>query len=517
MAGRAFPTQLVDQPAPARHAKRDFRRGPSVLGARLRDRSQRCSTDQALIAAACALTCWLVAACAGAAGAAERWSLRGAGWGHGVGMSQYGAYGYARHGFGYRDILAHYYTGHRIERRGGRASCACCCRPNRSSVVLHRRDAGGRPRARRGLRLQGDARRPNVVLRSASGPRARALPDVMPVSGGDTVRLLGTRRQRRARRPLPRRARDPHRRRPGPERDQRARHRGLPAGRRPGREPADLAAPRRSRRRRSPRARTRSRRTSSGKGFDQYADTRSQVYRGFCAETPSTSQRRRRDRAARSSPTAAQVAVTYFFSTSGGYTENVENVFTGSDPKPWLKGVDDPYDDASPYHRWGPYTYSPRSLGAKLGSWVEGPLPRHQGAPARGLAARRAGPGRRARAAARSVTGSQLRARLGPARHAGSTCAGCRARRAPARGPHAASGTRRAGRDLTAASSRPRRASSSSSGGRRRVEDGRARARSPARQGGRYSIHVGEAGLYRVLAGWAPGPAVTRRRRESIG
>jgi stage II sporulation protein D len=35
----------------------------------------------------------------------------GRGWGHGVGMSQWGAEGLARRGFGYIDILNHYYTG----------------------------------------------------------------------------------------------------------------------------------------------------------------------------------------------------------------------------------------------------------------------------------------------------------------------------------------------------------------------------------------------------------------------
>src|SRR5947199_1463171 len=35
--------------------------------------------------------------------------LDGRGWGHGVGMSQWGAEGYARHGFDYKRILAHYY------------------------------------------------------------------------------------------------------------------------------------------------------------------------------------------------------------------------------------------------------------------------------------------------------------------------------------------------------------------------------------------------------------------------
>ncbi len=37
--------------------------------------------------------------------------IRGGGYGHGVGMSQYGAYGYALHGKDYRFILAHYYQG----------------------------------------------------------------------------------------------------------------------------------------------------------------------------------------------------------------------------------------------------------------------------------------------------------------------------------------------------------------------------------------------------------------------
>ena len=45
-------------------------------------------------------------------------------------------------------------------------------------------------------------------------------------------------------------------------------------------------------------------------------------------------------------------AVTYYFSTSGGHTENVEFSFVGSLSKPWLVGVPDPYDTQSPYHRW---------------------------------------------------------------------------------------------------------------------------------------------------------------------
>src|SRR5947209_915649 len=37
--------------------------------------------------------------------------IRGHGWGHGVGMAQWGAYGFAVHGLSYDKILAHYYPG----------------------------------------------------------------------------------------------------------------------------------------------------------------------------------------------------------------------------------------------------------------------------------------------------------------------------------------------------------------------------------------------------------------------
>jgi SpoIID/LytB domain protein len=49
-------------------------------------------------------------ASAGAARAADL-LITGAGSGHGVGMSQEGALGYAEHGFSYQAVLAHYYTG----------------------------------------------------------------------------------------------------------------------------------------------------------------------------------------------------------------------------------------------------------------------------------------------------------------------------------------------------------------------------------------------------------------------
>ena len=43
--------------------------------------------------------------------AGDDFTLYGSGWGHGVGMSQWGAYGMALDGWTHDDILKHFYTG----------------------------------------------------------------------------------------------------------------------------------------------------------------------------------------------------------------------------------------------------------------------------------------------------------------------------------------------------------------------------------------------------------------------
>ena len=47
----------------------------------------------------------------------DRFVLRGAGWGHGVGLCQIGAAVMASEGKGYREILAHYYPGATVDSR----------------------------------------------------------------------------------------------------------------------------------------------------------------------------------------------------------------------------------------------------------------------------------------------------------------------------------------------------------------------------------------------------------------
>jgi len=104
--------------------------------------------------------------------------------------------------------------------------------------------------------------------------------------------------------------------------------------------------------------------------------------------------------------------VTYFFSTSGGQTEDVENSFGGSEPRPWLKSVDDPYDDVSPRHRWGPLRFTAAQVQRRLGRLVAGTFRRirvvQRGASPRVVRAQVVG-GR----GTTNVTGAQLRKAFG--------------------------------------------------------------------------------------------------------
>src|SRR2546421_146818 len=91
-----------------------------------------------------------------------------------------------------------------------------------------------------------------------------------------------------------------------------------------------------------------------GKAFDLYPGTRSQMYRGLAAETRSTNAA---VAAARGQIVTSHglPAITYFFNSSGGYTESIENVWRGGKPEPWLRGVPHPHHHAGgdPYHRRG--------------------------------------------------------------------------------------------------------------------------------------------------------------------
>jgi len=81
---------------------------PSAAVAHLR--AGRRST-LALAGALMLLALLIVAAPASAYSSQYAFTITGRGWGHGVGLSQWGAYGYAKKGWTYDNILKHYYTG----------------------------------------------------------------------------------------------------------------------------------------------------------------------------------------------------------------------------------------------------------------------------------------------------------------------------------------------------------------------------------------------------------------------
>ena len=92
----------------------------------------------------------VIAALGGAPPAAAKtlFTLTGHGWGHGIGLSQWGAYGYAKHGWSYQRMLRHYYRGTRLEHvRPGRKERVLLA--ERSSVHIHL-DAGATARTGEG-------------------------------------------------------------------------------------------------------------------------------------------------------------------------------------------------------------------------------------------------------------------------------------------------------------------------------------------------------------------------------
>ena len=198
---------------------------------------------------------------AGTANRAKQLVITGAGDGHGVGMSQEGALGYALHGYSDRAILARYYTGTAI----GRA-------PHGTVVRV----------------LVGDRVRRVPLERYVRGVVSAEMPSGWPLAALEAQAIA-------------------------------SRTYALTSH-------------------------------AGGARFNVYADSRSQVYEGRAAETPQTN--------AAVAATAGQVVTyagkpvtTYFFTSSGGITEDIQNGFPGAEPEPWLRGVVDPYDQG-PLHTW---------------------------------------------------------------------------------------------------------------------------------------------------------------------
>jgi stage II sporulation protein D len=85
--------------------------------------------------------------------------------------------------------------------------------------------------------------------------------------------------------------------------------------------------------------------------YDHVDGTASQVYRGQDISTEASRQAARATRGEILIYDGQPIQAVYF-SSSGGHTANNEDVWTGSDPLPYLRGKKDSYDRSSPKHRW---------------------------------------------------------------------------------------------------------------------------------------------------------------------
>jgi stage II sporulation protein D len=271
------------------------------------------------------------------AGSGALFVVTGHGWGHGVGLSQYGAYGYAQHGWTYDRILAHYFPGTTL----GTTAVA------RIRVLLA-------------------DRKPTLTIASAADFRVTdAAGTVVPLAAGSyTVDPTFTIDGQQLTAPLTFA--------PGSSPLELARaYRGTISVSAVGGKlraidsvpleqylygvvPAEMPYQWSTDALRAQAVVARSFALSTrklGQPFDVYADTRSQMYLGVSAERPSTTAAVDAT-AGRVVLYGGKVADTTFFSTSGGRTANGSDVWAGT--LPYLVSVPDPYDSISPYHNWGP-------------------------------------------------------------------------------------------------------------------------------------------------------------------
>lgn len=331
--------------------------------------------------------------------------ITGSGFGHGVGLSQYGAAGYAQHGASYQQILRHYYA----------QTTLGSVNPGR--IVTVQLKADGAAAFSGATTIQGSTLKLKATtnysvmavhgrMQLVSGGRVVGTFNApLQVSGPGPVKLIGQGSYRGA---LVFR---PSTTGPGVlsvnSLGLDAYVQGVVAAEMPATWPAQALEAQ------AVAARTFAVTAAAvGANFEVYDDTRSQVYEGVGSETPATN--------AAVAATRGQVVeyhgapvMTYFFASSGGETESVQNVFAGVQPESWLVGEPDPYDDSfnNPYHQWS-VDLTLKAATSKLGKLVDGSLQAikvtQRGVSPRVVEAEVVGS-----KGTRTVTGEQLRTDLG--------------------------------------------------------------------------------------------------------
>jgi stage II sporulation protein D len=276
--------------------------------------------------------------------------VTGHGWGHGVGMSQYGAYGYAQKGTGYEKIVLHYFPGTElgsapVSRVRVLLTSGVATLPVGSASAFRVKDATG---AVHDVAAGKYTLTPTLKLKVDGDATARALPGPLLFQPGASPLQLK------------------HLYRGSVQVDvvngklrainfvglEQYLYGVVPSEMPYTWHPEALKA-------QAVVARSYALATRRSGAFDLYPDTRSQVYLGVEHERPSTN--------AAVDATAGevvlyqgQVAKTYFFSSSGGRTASAEDVW--GEAVPYLVSVPDPYDTISPHHTWGPVAYTGTKL-----------------------------------------------------------------------------------------------------------------------------------------------------------
>jgi stage II sporulation protein D len=277
-------------------------------------------------------------------------AVSGHGWGHGLGMSQWGAYGYAKHGWTYEQILAHYYSGTTLGPAPVSAVRVLLAQSKKATITSATPwtviDSTGAKvelepstlTLKPTLTLPGKGKKlsppftfvgkqPLVVGDKQYRGKIEVSTDGKQLEVIDTVGLE-------------------------------AYLKGVVASEVPSKWPAEVLKAQAVAARSYALANL-----TKKRNFDLYADTRSQVYGGVAAESQSASDA--------ITATKGQVVLwhgtvadTLFFSTSGGRTASAGET-TGT-AVPYLVSVADPYDTTSPVHDWGPVLYDGAKVAKQL-------------------------------------------------------------------------------------------------------------------------------------------------------
>lgn len=320
-----------------------------------------------------------------ATAASPAFTFEGGGWGHGIGLSQYGAQGYAKSGWTYDAILKHYFQGTTLVSKPSVKVKVNIDERAESRSRWHIRAGSDAPlvvvqQSNKAVKLELNSSSSYWVTTSSGNTRVHADASGSPgqllksfagecyVTAGGLVQVLGT---------------------SGPFNHTGVRWRGTihfrPStastskavnyvgieeylyGVVPRESPSSWHAE--ALKAQAVAARSYAYQDAL-EGKTLYCTTRSQVYNGksrpgYNHEPASTT--------AAIQATAGKLVwygtetkpvKTYFSSSSGGHTANIETVW-GSTPKPYYKGVVDA-DEASPYYRWSAGPYSAQFVSDKI-------------------------------------------------------------------------------------------------------------------------------------------------------